>query len=50
MAKRKKRARAKRRTPGGVSWRTHFGRTAKQCFAKGPHSGKEFGRCMKASL
>jgi hypothetical protein len=49
MAKKKRRARA-RKGPGGVAWRTHFGRTAKACFAKGVHSGKEFGRCMKANL
>lgn len=46
MAKRR-RARKKRKI---TKWNRHFGTVAKQCFAKGPTSGKELGRCMKSSL
>lgn len=51
--KRKKKAaaaRGRRKAPGGASWRTHFGRTAKKCFAEGPTSGKMLGACMKREL
>lgn len=27
-----------------------FGGASKRCFAKGPKSAKEFGRCMRAEL
>jgi hypothetical protein len=27
-----------------------FGAASKRCFAKGPTSAKEFGRCMKSEL
>jgi hypothetical protein len=47
--KRRSRSR-KRKTPGGTTWRRHFGNTAKACFREGPTSGKAFGACMKANL
>lgn len=48
MARRRKRRTHKKRKI--TAWNRHFGTVAKRCFAEGPTSGKELGRCMKKSL